>query len=233
MRASAGGKHGLTRRRGCRHLFLALLAQLAASSLRLMEQQTTTAATGVAGLVLAAGAAQRFGAAKQLARLDGLALVVRVVRALAPACPTGVVVMTGAYQEEVAMALAAEPARCVYNPGWRAGMGSSIGRGLDQLGAQTSAALVALADQPGIQTTHFLALVDAWQQQPDRPAAAVYEGHAGVPAIFPRSYWPALQLLQGDRGARSLLRDCAGLTAVDLPAAAWDVDEPADLQGRE
>jgi molybdenum cofactor cytidylyltransferase len=197
-----------------------------------METQAKTAEPALAGLVLAAGAARRFGAAKQLAQLDGLALVVRVVRALAPACPAGVVVVTGAYQEEVASALAGEPARCVYNPGWRAGMGSSIGRGLDQLGAQTAAALVALADQPGIETAHFLALVAAWQQQPEQPAAAVYGGHAGVPAIFPRSYWPALQQLQGDRGARSLLRDSAGVTAVDLPAAAWDVDEPDDLQGR-
>lgn len=197
-----------------------------------MEHKAQSARTDLAGLVLAAGAAQRFGAAKQLARLDGLALVVRVVRALAPACPAGVVVVTGAYQEEVARALSGEPARCVYNPGWRAGMGSSIGRGLDQLGAQPSAALIALADQPGIETLHFLALVAAWRQQAEQPAAAVYGGHAGVPAIFPRSYWPELQQLQGDRGARSLLRDSMGLTEVDLPAAAWDVDEPGDLQGR-
>ncbi|MGI9330231.1 MAG: nucleotidyltransferase family protein [Gammaproteobacteria bacterium] len=197
-----------------------------------MEQASKSANSGLAGLVLAAGAAQRFGAAKQLAQLDGLALVVRAVRALAPACPAGVVVVTGAYQEEVARALAGEPVRCVYNPGWRAGMGSSIGRGLDQLGASTSAALIALADQPGIKTADFVALIDAWQQQAEQPAAAAYEGHTGVPAIFPRSHWPALKQLQGDRGARSLLRGSVGVTAVELPAAAWDVDEPGDLQGR-
>lgn len=187
---------------------------------------------GLGGLVLAAGAASRFGSAKQLAALDGISLVVRVVRALAPVCEAGVLVVTGARQEAVARALAGEPARCVYNPGWREGIGASLCQGVIALSSDVSAVLIALADQPGLATTHYRELADAWRRTPEQPAAAVYAGQPGVPAIFPRAAWSGLKTLRGDRGARLLLRDAPALTQVPMPAAAWDVDEPADLDKR-
>lgn len=183
----------------------------------------------LAGLILAAGAARRFGSAKQLAMLEGVSLVVRAARAVAPVCDAGVLVVTGASQDEVAGALAAEPVRCLYNPAWREGIGASIRQGMAALSPDADAVLVALADQPGLGTEDFKALVDAWRGGGGLAAAAVYGGAPGVPAIFPRSLWPQLAALQGDRGARLLLRELPDLTRVEMPAAAWDVDRPADL----
>ena len=183
----------------------------------------------LAAVVLAAGAAARFGSAKQLAELDGSSLVVRTVRALAPVCDAGVLVVTGAWHEAVTAALAAEPARCVYNPRWREGIAASLRQGIGALGGDVDAVLVALADQPGLGSPEYRALADAWRAAPQQPAAAVYHDQPGVPAIFPRSAWPGLARLHGDRGARAVLRDAQDLTRVAIPAAAWDVDEPADL----
>jgi CTP:molybdopterin cytidylyltransferase MocA len=50
-----------------------------------------------------------------------------------------------------------------------------------------------------------------------------------VPAVLPRRRWRALRVLQGDEGARRLLRD-GRVTPVEMPEAALDVDTPADLQ---
>ena len=183
----------------------------------------------LAGLILAAGAASRYGSVKQLAELGGIQLVVRAARSLVPVCDAGVLVVTGAYHEAVADALAGEAVRCLYNPAWREGIGASLRQGIGAFGERPAAVLVALADQPGLQTAHYQDLVNAWLQCTEQPAAAVYAGAPGVPAIFPRSYWHELAALRGDRGARGLLRAYAGLTRVDMPAAAWDVDEPADL----
>jgi molybdenum cofactor cytidylyltransferase len=180
-------------------------------------------------LLLAAGAASRFGAAKQLATVDGVPLVVRAVRALAPVCEGGVLVVTGAYQEDIARTLVGESARCVYNPAWREGMAASIRQGIAAIGASADAVLLAVADQPGLRTQDYAELVAAWRGAPAQPAAAVYAGAPGVPAIFPRGEFTHLTSLQGDRGARSLLRSAAAVTRVELPAAAWDVDRPADL----
>jgi molybdenum cofactor cytidylyltransferase len=188
---------------------------------------------GLAALLLAAGAASRFGTPKQLARIGGLALVVHAARELAPVCGAGVLVVTGAWHEEVTGALAGEAVRCVYNPAWREGMGASIRQGVAALGAGADAVLLAVADQPGVTRTDYAQLAAAWQQAPGQPAAAVYAGAAGVPAIFPRTHFPALARLQGDQGARSLLRGAAQLTRIEMPAAAWDVDRPADLDKPE
>ena len=183
----------------------------------------------VAGLILAAGAATRFGSTKQLALLDGLSLVARAARSVAPVCDAGVLVITGANQAEVAESLAGEPVRCVYNPAWREGIGASIRQGMASLSEHAAAVLVALADQPGLSTTEYAALVEAWRSAPGQPAAAVYADMPGVPAVFPRGYWPRLASLQGDSGARAVLRALPRLTRVEMPAAAWDIDRPADL----
>lgn len=185
----------------------------------------------LAGLVLAAGAGRRFGSAKQLAVFAGLPLVAQAVRALAPVCPGQLLVVTGAYQEEVTVSLSGQAVRCVYNPSWREGIAASIRQGITAIGSEPAGVLIALADQPGLQTADYERLAEAWRSDPLRPAAAWYGGHPGAPAIFPRSHWSDLLRLHGDQGARSMLEDPAALTAVDMPAAAWDVDAPSDLEG--
>ena len=51
---------------------------------------------------------------------------------------------------------------------------------------------------------------------------------AGAPAIIPRRWFGALRLLEGDCGARQLLRKLGEISLVDMPAAAFDVDTPED-----
>jgi CTP:molybdopterin cytidylyltransferase MocA len=55
----------------------------------------------------------------------------------------------------------------------------------------------------------------------------------GVPAIFPRRFFPALQALEGDSGARQLLRGIFGVTAVNWPEGIYDLDQPAELVRNE
>lgn len=51
-----------------------------------------------------------------------------------------------------------------------------------------------------------------------------------MPAIFPRSQFPALMALRGDRGAQTLLRSPKShVSAVPMPSAAMDIDTPEDL----
>lgn len=187
---------------------------------------------GLAGLVLAAGSASRFGSPKQLARLRGLPLVTRCIRVLRPVCSQGVWVVTGAAHQQILDVIAGEQVTAVYNPAWREGVGASIRQGVAALPARVSAVLIILADQAAIETADLQRLVDAWRSVPQFMAAAQVDGRAGAPAIFPRSAWPALARLHGDAGAAGLLRQAAGtITGVDMPSAAIDVDTPTDLAG--
>ncbi|MCC7257578.1 MAG: nucleotidyltransferase family protein [Gammaproteobacteria bacterium] len=184
---------------------------------------------GIAGLVLAAGAASRFAGPKQLARLGGEPLVVRAARLALGCCGAGVVVVTGAYGDEVEAVLAGLPVVTARNPDWAAGMGGSLARGVAELPAAASACLVLLGDQPAITSADLDRLVAAWRRAPGAAAAASFADALGAPAIFPAALWRELAMLQGDRGARALLAALPQVTAVAMPHAALDIDTPEDL----
>ena len=61
-------------------------------------------------------------------------------------------------------------------------------------------------------------------------AAPVYQGQRGNPVGFSRQYLPQLLALQGDQGARSILRQYpVQQVVVDDAGILQDIDTPADL----
>ena len=120
-------------------------------------------------------------------------------------------------------------AKVVGNSRWYEGMATSLRTGLKAMPRGTRAALLLLVDQPHVDAASLARLVRAWRRRPGVPAAACYEGRVGAPAILPRRRWRALARVEGDRGARALLRGGGALTHVEMPEAAFDVDTAADL----
>ena len=59
---------------------------------------------------------------------------------------------------------------------------------------------------------------------------ARFEGVLGIPAILPMTAFEEIRRVKSDEGARGYLRrsDVEAI-AVDIAAAAWDVDSPEDL----
>jgi CTP:molybdopterin cytidylyltransferase MocA len=120
-------------------------------------------------------------------------------------------------------------AHTVLNTAWRTGLASSLQAGLRVAPRGARAVLVMVVDQPNVDAAALRRLVDAWRRRPAVPAAAHYAGHAGVPAILPRRFWSTLYALDGDAGARAVLREAAALTLVAMPEAEFDVDTREDL----
>lgn len=187
----------------------------------------------LAGLLLAAGGATRFGSPKVLATYRGESLVRRAAHLLVPRCPAGVHVVVGASAAGVREALAGEAASgsvaLVDNPDWARGLSTSLVRGVAALPATADAVLILLCDQPAITGGDLDALVAAWRVEPALIAAAGFSDRVGPPVIIPREFWPQLAALRGDQGARSLLEWHAEHTTVVMPHAALDVDTPEDL----
>jgi molybdenum cofactor cytidylyltransferase len=181
-------------------------------------------------LVLAAGAASRFGSPKQLARLGGQTLLQAAVARATEVAGQAVTVVLGAHAAEIAPRLRGTSAGVVVNRRWAEGLASSLRAGVAQLPGSTEGVLVTLADQAGITAFDLRRLVTEWRRQPGHVVAASYDGHVGVPAIFPSLYFPALLELRGDSGARQLLHRLADRTVrVAMPSAGIDVDTPEDL----
>ena len=181
-------------------------------------------------IVLAAGAATRFGSPKQLALVNGRPLLHLAVARAVEIAGQSVTVVLGANAAHLAPLLRHTGASQVINRDWAEGMGSSVRAGVARIPAAADAALLMLADQPAVTAEDLRRLVDSWRRQPRCIVAAFYAGSAGVPAIFPREDFAALSALRGDTGARALLRGAGDrVVRVPLPSAALDIDTPEDL----
>ena len=196
------------------------------------------------GIILAAGAGRRYGGAKQLAPIDGVPMLQRVLdtlhASLAAAAPDAtapsILVVLGAHASAVRAAIDFRDARVVECADWERGMAHSLRCGLAALEARApSAALVMLGDTPYITAADLQRLITAWQAAPDTPAAAEYDGTVGAPCILPRAVWRELEALEGDRGAGAWLRarqaSRGPLSTVEIGAAALDVDSVGSLSG--
>jgi len=185
----------------------------------------------LAGLVLAAGGSFRLGTPKQLIVWRSKPLICHVVEQSFGLCDAGVVVVSGAYADAVVASLQNYPVELVHNPDWPSGVGKSLGIGIRVIESWgVAGVLVMLCDQPLVLESDLTRLSDAWQRAPHVPAASRYQDAVGVPAIFPSSYFAQLAGLNGDTGARALLRGNDECTIVDMPQAAVDIDTPEDIE---
>jgi CTP:molybdopterin cytidylyltransferase MocA len=157
-----------------------------------------------------------------------LAHALRAARGALPQSP--LIVVLGAHTQRLRLLVrrAAPGAVVAYNSRWAGGLATSLKAGVGELPAGTSAFVVTLVDQPNIDARALRRLVDAWRRRPALAAAATYGGHAGVPAVLPRRYWRAVRDLDGDAGARALLR-VGRITTVAMPEAELDVDTRNDV----
>ncbi len=184
-----------------------------------------------AGIVLAAGSAQRMGQPKQLLAWQGEPLVRRQVRAALEAGLDPVILVSGAYAEEVGAAVTGLKLRVVNNGRWQEGQSSSLKAGLAALGAEIGAVVFLLADQPFIQAEVIRQLV-AMHSQTLAPVIAPRVGERRAnPVLFDRSTFSDLANVQGDSGGRQVMAKW-GLTYVDWPdeRLLLDIDNLEDYR---
>ena len=166
----------------------------------------------LAAVVLAAGAARRFGAPKQALLLPP------VLEAVRAAGLTDVVVVLGAHTVET-------DARTVSCPDWELGPGASLRCGLGSLADEVEAAIVVLADGPELAPAGIERLVEAWRATAAPLLAASYDGVRGHPLLVARSEWAAIP----DAGLRA--REPVLVPCDDL-GAPGDVDRSEELPER-
>ena len=188
----------------------------------------------ITGLLLAAGAGQRFGGNKLAARLSsGEAVALRTATRLAPAVDNLLVIVRSGQIETKRLL---DEAGFITVPCADAalGMAHTLACGL-RASADSSAWLIGLADMPMIRTDTVMQLVAAY-----RESGAIIvprrAGQSGHPVIFPARYGPELLDLRGDHGAKAVLNaHVADIHYVDTDddGVRRDIDTPADLAALE
>ena len=185
----------------------------------------------ISGIVLAAGSGSRFGATKQIAGYRGRPLAQHAIDALASVEVGELVVVTGHDADVVERALALPPqGRFVRNPDHATGQASSLAAGLHDLGGDSEAAVVLLADQPGVTEAEVRSLIDAFERARSRIVRIAYTDRPG-PALLSREVYAEAGHLHGDVGARALMASHPDwIEEVAVPfRAPPDVDTPEDL----
>jgi molybdenum cofactor cytidylyltransferase len=182
----------------------------------------------IGGLVLAAGAATRFGSAKQLADLNGRPLLEHSIVAMV-ASPVGrVVVVLGSGAEEVLANIDLHGADPMVCDRWSEGQSASLACGLAELSA-CDAVVVTLGDQPFVAPDAIRRVIAA---RGDGAAAvrATYNGEPGHPVLLERPLFERMRDVTGDHGARNLL---ISMPTREVPCedlgGGQDVDTPAQL----
>lgn len=195
------------------------------------ERHLSAPATRVAGVILAAGEARRYGAPKLLVPLAGRPLLQHVVDAANASALGDVVVVVGHAADEVLAGVRLGRARAMLNEAYATGQSSSLRAGL-RAATAADAVVVLLGDQPGVRAALLDALVE---RQRATGAAAVmcsWKGRRSPPTLLHRDLWPAVEALAGDVGAREILarrEDVAVLEVTEDLGSLEDVDRPDDL----
>ena len=181
----------------------------------------------IGGLVLAAGAATRFGAQKQLAELDGVPLLEHSLRTMSLAPVGRVIVVLGSAADEIASKVnlhGAEPVVCAR---WEEGQSASLACGLAEL-ADCEAVVVTLGDQPRVSPDAITRVIEG--RNGSSAIRATYNDNPGHPVLLEQSLFEALRDVSGDKGARNLL---LSVQVLDIPCddlgGGEDVDTPSEL----
>ena len=191
--------------------------------------------TGTAVAVLAAGRGSRLVGAgdtpKPLLELGGRPLVSWALDAAMDSGLRPVVLVVGHQGSKVGRVVP-EGVAVVRARGWRSGIARSMRSALEALEgwAQVGAVCIGLADQPRIGGEAYRRLAAAYDDGATL-AVATYGGTRANPVLLARSLWPAARALDGDEGARALMRTHPVVeVACDGTGDPQDVDTLDDLR---
>ncbi len=187
----------------------------------------------VAAIVLAAGGSTRMGKPKLLLDWHGQPLIRWVAHlALTTGC-SPVIVVTGANEEDVRLALADLPLVFTHNPDWQNGQSSSVKAGINALPDSVDAAIIFLGDQPHIPSRVPLELLRVYSQEGQAESIFIptFNGNRANPVLLQRRIFEPLKMLQGDAGARMIFaQHPIRLIPFDEADLLLDIDSPADYQ---
>jgi molybdenum cofactor cytidylyltransferase len=181
----------------------------------------------ISAILLAAGESNRMGQPKQLLPFGQSTIVERTIDNLLNSAVSETIVVLGYRDEEIRKTIAGKPVKLVINPDYQQGMSTSIIAGLKQVDKRARAVLIALSDQPFVDSQTINSLVEAFIANKRGIIIPVYQGRRGNPVIFAIEYKGELLNLKGDVGGREIIKlhpDEVLEVAVNCEGVLLDID---------
>ena len=182
-------------------------------------------------LILAAGSSSRLGQPKQLIEFEGQTLIERIThRALSVSEEVLVVLGANIKLIKPKLSVFSDRINIVENKNWEAGMGTSISLGVGNLAPKSEAILILLTDQPLISQVLLQNMMQTFADKKFPIVACDYGNQLGVPILFDKSFFPELQNLKGEQGAKSFLKKYSDkISSIEFKEGLFDIDTPTDL----
>jgi len=181
----------------------------------------------ISAIILAAGQSKRMGKPKQLMPLGRTNILEQTVDNCLNSKVNEVIVVLGHRAEEVTRVIAIKPVKLAINPNYRQGISTSIIAGLNTVDSRARAVMLALGDQPFIDSQTLNRLIDEFYNHNKGIAIPVYRGRRGHPVIFSIRYKGELLGLKGDIGGREIINrhpDDVLEVAVNCEGICIDID---------
>jgi molybdenum cofactor cytidylyltransferase len=185
----------------------------------------------LSAILLAAGESKRMGEPKQLMPFGQSTIVEQAIDNLLSSAVSEIIVVLGYRAEEVIKTIAARPLRIVINPDYQQGMSTSIIAGLNLVASQSQAVMLALGDQPLVDSQTINRLIAEFYNHDKGIAIPTYQGKGGHPVIFTIKYKQELLELKGDIGGREIIKhhpDDVLEVAIDCESVISDIDTRED-----
>lgn len=194
--------------------------------------------TKVGAIILAAGMSTRMGQPKQWLLLHGKPLFRYSVETAVRNGLHPIYLIGGAQVEQLRANVLALPVTVLDNPNYTQGMSSSLKVGISAIHGLSPAAFIFLADVPFVPDTVIQQMLAVYQSSHVtslhpciiRPR---YAGALGHPVLLSADLFPELVHLEGDEGARHIIKQHAKrVKFIDFEDPIWgfDVDTPEDWQ---
>ncbi len=187
----------------------------------------------ISAILLAAGESKRMGKPKQLMPFGQNTVVEQVIDNLLSSVVNEVIVVVGYRAEEVIKSIVGKPVKIAINPNYQQGMSTSIIAGLNLVDSRAQAVMLALGDQPLINSQTINRLIAEFYNHDKGIATPTYQGGRGHPIIFAIKYKEKLLELKGDIGGRQIVKDHPDdilEVAVNSQSIITDIDTISDYQ---
>lgn len=193
-----------------------------------------TQSTNIGTVILAAGSSSRLGRPKQLLQYQNTTLMQRIIDIVIPFNFATSVVILGANADQIRENTNFESVTAIYNEHWSEGIASSVRTGVSEsikLNAALDSILFLLSDQPFVSAELIRELIEKHESGNQRITACSYNQNVGVPAIFPKRFFPKLKELTGDVGAKKIIMQQSEMVdEVAFKKGNFDIDTSEDYK---
>ena len=185
----------------------------------------------IAAIVLAAGKSTRMGDDnKLLLKFNDKAMVSHVIDQLKMSNIADIIVVTGNEYAEVRKAIS-QKVEFTHNPDFKKGLSTSVKAGISALHSVCDGVMVCLGDMPYISQSVYDEILSAFLE--GHIIVPKSHGKIGNPILFSKEFFDDFQTLEGDKGARGLLKKYSEKVIkveVGTDSILEDIDTPESYQ---